>query len=450
MTAPAAPAPGYYTDPLDPASERWWDGAGWTDTIRPLEAPVLARTSDEVVVPRLADVERGEVPALAPSPSLATRAPQVQPTGAPAAEPQPFAEAQPPAEPAPVAPPTVPPGFYPDPYGQAPLRWFDGVQWTTATSQLQPAATNPSAPAEVAPGTVPATVPATVPRAQPRSAAEGYGTGMRPGRAGSSSVLPVRGGDEGSRLSSLVRRVGLPGLAAVLVLAVALGVRLFVLDTGSAASAPAQLAAAINLRNADLPAGWKAVAKSDPKSDPKSDTATAGPAAAPAKSDDPMAAFDRDIARCIGGADPATSIAFTSASPSWSRGSSEISSEVVVLRSVALAQQDLHARQGKTVDACMRRVGVPAMRAALAPSGVALTGLATQRLPGAAADGYALRLKMTATVKGRALTVWTDSYGFVRGNTEVGLTVASVGSTPDRAVVAETLRRLRSRTVATS
>jgi hypothetical protein len=57
---------------------------------------------------------------------------------------------------------------------------------------------------------------------------------------------------------------------------------------------------------------------------------------------------------------------------------------------------------------------------------------------------------MTATVKGRALTVWTDSYGFVRGNTEVGLTVASVGSTPDRAVVAETLRRLRSRTVATS
>ncbi|MDQ1649561.1 MAG: hypothetical protein QOG60_1618, partial [Frankiaceae bacterium] len=364
MTAPAAPAPGYYTDPLDPASERWWDGAGWTDTIRPLEAPVLACTSDEVVVPRLADVERGEVPALAPSPSLATRAPQVQPTGAPAAEPQPFAEAQPPAEPAPVAPPTVPPGFYPDPYGQAPLRWFDGVQWTTATSQLQPAATNPSAPAEVAPGTVPATVPATVPRAQPGSADEGYGTGMRPGRAGSSSVLPVRGGDEGGRLSSLVRRVGLPGLAAVLVLAVALGVRLFVLDTGPAASAPAQLAAAINLRNADLPAGWKTVAKSDPKSD----TATAGPAAAPAKSDDPMAAFDRDISRCIGGADPATSIAFTSASPSWSRGSSEISSEVVVLRSVALAQQDLHARQGKTVDACMRRVGVPAMRAALAPS----------------------------------------------------------------------------------
>jgi hypothetical protein len=162
-----------------------------------------------------------------------------------------------------------------------------------------------------------------------------------------------------------------------------------------------------------------------------------------------MAGFDRDIARCIGGADPATSVAFSSASPSWSRGSSEISSEVVVLRSPALAQQDLRARQGKTVDVCMRRVGVPAMRAALASSGVVLTALAVQPLPGAAPDSYAFRLKMTAQVNRRPVIVWTDTYGFVRGNTEVGLTVASVGSTPDRTVAAAALRRLRARALGT-
>ena len=164
-----------------------------------------------------------------------------------------------------------------------------------------------------------------------------------------------------------------------------------------------------------------------------------------ARKDDPMAGFDRDIARCIGAADPATAVAYNASSPSWSRGGSEISSEVVVLRSAALAQQDLRARQGNNVDACMRRVGVPAMRAALAPSGVVLTGLAMQKLPGAAADGYALRLKMTATVKGHPATVWTDTYGFVRGKTEIGLTVASVGATPDRVVAATVLRQLRAR-----
>ena len=26
--------------------------------------------------------------------------------------------------------PPTPPGWYPDPWGQAPTRWFDGVQWT--------------------------------------------------------------------------------------------------------------------------------------------------------------------------------------------------------------------------------------------------------------------------------------------------------------------------------
>ncbi len=42
------------------------------------------------------------------------------------------APAQPPAVGGPAGPPTQPmsPGWYPDPHGQARLRWYDGRQWT--------------------------------------------------------------------------------------------------------------------------------------------------------------------------------------------------------------------------------------------------------------------------------------------------------------------------------
>lgn len=34
-------------------------------------------------------------------------------------------------------PPPKPPGWYPDPHGQAPFRWWDGTSWTQQTSQGQ-------------------------------------------------------------------------------------------------------------------------------------------------------------------------------------------------------------------------------------------------------------------------------------------------------------------------
>lgn len=37
------------------------------------------------------------------------------------------------ARPVPAAP-TVQPGWYPDPHGAAPLRWWDGAGWTPYTS----------------------------------------------------------------------------------------------------------------------------------------------------------------------------------------------------------------------------------------------------------------------------------------------------------------------------
>ncbi len=36
MTDAPTPPPGWYPDPKDPASQRWWDGHQWTDQTRPL------------------------------------------------------------------------------------------------------------------------------------------------------------------------------------------------------------------------------------------------------------------------------------------------------------------------------------------------------------------------------------------------------------------------------
>jgi hypothetical protein len=78
-----APAAGWYPDPDDDSSERWWGGTEWTANTRPLS----------------------QAPGQAPPPPL----------------------------PMPVALP--PAGWYPDPENAAGEKWFDGADWTQATRQ---------------------------------------------------------------------------------------------------------------------------------------------------------------------------------------------------------------------------------------------------------------------------------------------------------------------------
>jgi hypothetical protein len=241
-------------------------------------------------------------------------------------------------------------------------------------------------------------------------------------------------------LAELSGRLGRKSLAGLLVLILAAGVRIyFLVDGGSDEPKPATVAAAVNLRTGDLPRGWVV----EPDSSESDANASAG------GTDSTGAAFERQVERCSGAPDHTTSVAFAAASPTWTRGTAELSSGVSVLRSSALAQQDLRAQQGPKGLSCVIKVGTPALKRAFAAKGVTLTGLSVTRLPGAPADGFALRMKMTLSAHGRTVTVWNDAYGFARGDVEVSLTHTSTGGTPDRAVAAQALKLLRSRAATT-
>jgi uncharacterized RDD family membrane protein YckC len=71
-------------------------------------------------------------------PAAQPTAPQPAPAGepaAPAAQPTAAQPTAPPQPPAPAAPPMPPANWYPDPSGQARLRYWDGARWTDHTAQ---------------------------------------------------------------------------------------------------------------------------------------------------------------------------------------------------------------------------------------------------------------------------------------------------------------------------
>lgn len=106
----AVPA-GWYPDVDQPGSERWWNGALWTEHRRPTLDPTLA----------------GQPPtAFGLSSGASERPVSLDKTGVRPATQQFPALA--------VGSPAVPPGWYPDPSGGPHPRWWDGVTWAASTA----------------------------------------------------------------------------------------------------------------------------------------------------------------------------------------------------------------------------------------------------------------------------------------------------------------------------
>jgi len=58
----AGPPPGWYPDPGGSSAHRWWNGAGWTESLQPVAAPPAAPVPVAVPVATPVPVQPGEVP----------------------------------------------------------------------------------------------------------------------------------------------------------------------------------------------------------------------------------------------------------------------------------------------------------------------------------------------------------------------------------------------------
>lgn len=118
--------PGWYADPADPTTQRWWDGEGWVGDPLPIDAtpppgPPPARPSDGQPTGRPgpgAPASAGTTPASATAGATAGASQASPPTGTTHATPPPgTAQVAPPPPGTVQAPPGAPPGWPYPPYG---------------------------------------------------------------------------------------------------------------------------------------------------------------------------------------------------------------------------------------------------------------------------------------------------------------------------------------------
>lgn len=115
---------GWYPDPWGTAHERYFDGSAWTRQTRVVGATDAVIQWPPTATPAVASPAVAS-PAVA-SPAVASPDSTAAAADAPGEPPVPM----PAPAPAPGAPAARPPGWHPDPWRLAALRWWDGTAWT--------------------------------------------------------------------------------------------------------------------------------------------------------------------------------------------------------------------------------------------------------------------------------------------------------------------------------
>lgn len=182
-------------------------------------------------------------------------------------------------------------------------------------------------------------------------------------------------------------------------------------------SADKSTARELNLTSADLPGkGWQST---------------------PNQPDNSGQAMSAQLAACAGAPDPGKIDIADADSPYFDRGATEVSSDVVMVRTEGDGSADLHAMQGSKVTSCVGHIYVKALKAQM-PSGTLISTFHIVRYrytwmpPSSFAFGIALTVlsttKSSGTTSTTSLQLHLDSFGFLSGRAEVTLTVDQTGA----------------------
>ena len=183
-------------------------------------------------------------------------------------------------------------------------------------------------------------------------------------------------------------------------------------------------AARINLVSRDLP-GWT--------QSPNVDTS----------SDDAM---NNQLAVCSGAQDPPKIDVVDINSPYFDQGKAEVTSDVTVVRDRSDALQDLAGLKGKKLLPCLQQILIPYLKTQL-PKGVTASGFKIGALAPSWLPSYSFGYRVSEAISAKAASgatviedVVSDLYGFLVGETEVGLS-ASQSSPGGFAVPGASLER---------
>jgi hypothetical protein len=175
----------------------------------------------------------------------------------------------------------------------------------------------------------------------------------------------------------------------------------------TAAEARAE-AAKINLVGSDLP-GWT--------QSPNVDTSSGD-------------AMNNQLAVCSGAQDPPKIDVVDINSPYFDQGNAEVTSDVTVVRDRSDALQDLAGLTGKKLLPCLQQILIPYLKAQL-PKGATASGFKIGVLAPAWLPSYSFGYRVSAAISAKAASgatvtedVVSDLYGFLVGETEVGLSLS--------------------------
>jgi len=159
-------------------------------------------------------------------------------------------------------------------------------------------------------------------------------------------------------------------------------------------------ARALVLTPSDLPAGWEATPHRDDPTDKK---------------------FDDQLAACLGRPSPTTYLTARANSPDFASGDAEVSSEALLVKTVADFNADVDAVQGPKFIPCVKRVLTSSLRQL---DGATLQSVAVAPLPveGDAPFSAGFRATVKLLVQGQAVTVYQD--GILLGKERIELTAS--------------------------